>query len=207
MLFITFWAGMPLLAIATRFSQWTKFASSKKELIFLSSNEIRLLLFQDIEKNCKSHHVMMITKLCLATDARWGEIESRKDHHFKSNQVYLTYTKPKKNRVIPLDEDLFLEAKQHIRDKGELTNCQESFRWALLRSGVRTVREQASYILRYTFASHFMMNGGNIRVLQSILGHSDIKLTIKYGKFSKEHLNDGVKLNPLSKMDTSWTHR
>ncbi|USE39683.1 hypothetical protein MJO57_11925 [Endozoicomonas sp. SCSIO W0465] len=43
------------------------------------------------------------------------------------------------------------------------------------------------------------MNGGNIRVLQSILGHSDIKTTMKYAKFSREHLNDAVRLNPLSK--------
>ena len=100
---------------------------------------------------------------------------------------------------------MFQEVKQHIREKGEFTNCQESFRRALLRSGVRTVRGQASYVLRHTFASHFMMNGGNIRVLQSILGHADIKMTMKYAKFSKEHLNDAVRLNPLSKMDTSWT--
>lgn len=56
---------------------------------------------------------------------------------------------------------------------------------------------------RHTFASHFMMSGENIRVLQSILGHSDIKMTMKYVKFSKEYLNDAVILNPLSKMDTS----
>ena len=176
----------------------------EKELVFLSNEEIQLL-FEDIRKNCKSRHVMMITKICLSTGARWGEIESRKDHHFKNNQVYLTYTKSKKNRIIPLDEALFLEVKQHIREKGEFTNCQESFRRALLRSGVRTVRGQASHVLRHTFASHFMMNGGNIRVLQSILGHADIKMTMKYAKFSKEHLNDAVRLNPLSKMDTSWT--
>ncbi len=76
-----------------------------------------------------------------------------------------------------------------------------------MRFGVRTVRELASQILRHTFAIHFMMTGGNIRVLQSILGHADIKMSMKYAKFSKEHLNDAVRLNPLSKMDTSWTHR
>ncbi|WP_067516204.1 tyrosine-type recombinase/integrase [Endozoicomonas ascidiicola] len=169
----------------------------KKELIFLSNDETQLL-FEDIRKNCKSCHVMIITKICLSTGARWGEIESRKDQHFKNNQVYLTYIKSKKNRIIPLDEDLFQEVKQYIRDKGEFTNCQESFRSALLRSGVRTVRGQVS---------HFMMNGGNIRVLQSILAHSGIKMTMKYAKFSKEHLNDAVRLNPLSKMDTSWKHQ
>jgi site-specific recombinase XerD len=34
--------------------------------------------------------------------------------------------------------------------------------------------------LRHTFASHFMMSGGNILHLQKILGHSDLKLTLRY---------------------------
>ena len=105
-----------------------------------------------------------------------------------------------------LDPELFQEVKQHIKEKGEFTSSQEAFRRALQRSGIRTIRGQASHVLRHTFASHFMMNCGNIRVLQTILGHSDIKMTVKYAKFSKDHLKDAVKLNPLSKMDTSWTH-
>ena len=177
----------------------------EKELIYLTNEEISIL-FQDIRQKYINPHVYMITKICLSTGARWGEIESRKDHHFKDNQVYLSYTKSKKNRVIPLDHDLFLEVKQHIREKGEFTNSQEAFRRALQRSGIRTIRGQASHVLRHTFASRFMMNGGNIRVLQTILGHSDIKMTVKYARFSKDHLKDAVKLNPLSNMDTSWTH-
>ncbi|WP_159150688.1 tyrosine-type recombinase/integrase, partial [Klebsiella pneumoniae] len=43
-------------------------------------------------------------------------------------------------------------------------------------------------VLRHTFASHFMMNGGNILVLRDILGHSDIKMTMVYAHFSPDHL-------------------
>ena len=35
-----------------------------------------------------------------------------------------------------------------------------------------------------------MMNGGNILVLQRILGHSDIKITMKYSHFAPEYLDD-----------------
>ena len=48
---------------------------------------------------------------------------------------------------------------------------------------------------------HF--NTNEIQVLQTILGHSNIKMTAKYARFSKDHLTDAVRLNPLNKMDTS----
>ncbi len=47
-------------------------------------------------------------------------------------------------------------------------------------------------------ASHFMMNGGNILVLQKILGHSTIAMTMRYAHFAPDHLEDAVRLNPLS---------
>ncbi len=57
---------------------------------------------------------------------------------------------------------------------------------------------QSSHVLRHTFASHFMMNGGNILVLQRILGHTDIKMTMRYAHFSPNHLEDALRLNPLA---------
>nr|DAL18775.1 MAG TPA_asm: integrase [Caudoviricetes sp.] len=42
-----------------------------------------------------------------------------------------------------------------------------------------------------------MMNGGNILVLQRVLGHTDIKMTMRYGHFAPDHLEDAVRLNPI----------
>lgn len=42
-----------------------------------------------------------------------------------------------------------------------------------------------------------MMNGGNILILQRVLGHTDIKMTMRYAHFAPEHLEDAVKLNPI----------
>ena len=42
--------------------------------------------------------------------------------------------------------------------------------------------------LRHTFASQFMMNNGNVFDLQKILGHTDIKMTMRYAHYSPEHL-------------------
>ena len=56
---------------------------------------------------------------------------------------------------------------------------------------------QATHVLRHTFASHFMMNGGNILTLQKILGHASIVHTMGYAHFAPDYLNDAVRLNPL----------
>lgn len=46
--------------------------------------------------------------------------------------------------------------------------------------------------LRHTFASQFMMNGGNVFDLQKILGHTDIKMTLRYAHYSNEHLQKAM---------------
>ncbi len=42
--------------------------------------------------------------------------------------------------------------------------------------------------LRHTFASWYMMNGGDLYELAKILGHSNIKMTERYAKLGREHI-------------------
>lgn len=44
------------------------------------------------------------------------------------------------------------------------------------------------HALRHTFASHFVMQGGNILSLQRILGHADIKMTLVYAHLAPDFL-------------------
>ena len=48
--------------------------------------------------------------------------------------------------------------------------------------------------LRHTFASHFMMNGGNLYTLQNLLGHSDIQTTMIYAHLDAEFLKQSISL-------------
>ena len=59
--------------------------------------------------------------------------------------------------------------------------------------------------VRHTFASHFMMNNGNIYDLQKILGHTSLEMTQRYAHLAPEHLvqasnvvNFGAKSGPKS---------
>jgi site-specific recombinase XerD len=49
------------------------------------------------------------------------------------------------------------------------------FERAVNKTDINLPKGQCSHVLRHTFASHFMMNGGNILVLQQILGHAKIE--------------------------------
>lgn len=42
--------------------------------------------------------------------------------------------------------------------------------------------------LRHTFASWYMMNGGDLYELAKILGHSNIKTTERYAKLARQHI-------------------
>lgn len=46
--------------------------------------------------------------------------------------------------------------------------------------------------LRHSFASNYMMNGGNVFDLQKILGHTKIDMTMRYAHFSPSHLQNSI---------------
>jgi integrase len=55
--------------------------------------------------------------------------------------------------------------------------------------------------LRHTFASHFMMNGGNIYDLQKILGHSSLEMTQRYAHMSPDHLAQAIQIVSFAPKD------
>jgi integrase len=55
-------------------------------------------------------------------------------------------------------------------------------------SGLRPV-PHPWHLLRHTFASHFVMQGGNILALQKVLGHADIKVTLIYAHLAPDFLD------------------
>ncbi|WP_096085495.1 tyrosine-type recombinase/integrase [Agaribacterium haliotis] len=89
------------------------------------------------------------------------------------------------------------ELQEHLEEFGEFSSSISAFRRALNKSGIQLPKGQAAHVLRHTFASHFMMNGGNILTLQKVLGNSTINMTMRYAHLSPDHLADAVRFNPL----------
>ncbi len=61
-----------------------------------------------------------------------------------------------------------------------------SFKTVLRQAGIENFR---FHDLRHTFASWYMMNGGDLYELAKILGHANIKMTERYAKLAKKHIS------------------
>ncbi|MEC4724666.1 tyrosine-type recombinase/integrase [Shewanella sp. D64] len=168
-----------------------KMKSNSKEMSFLSSSEIELLL------NNLTGDARKIAKICLATGARWSEAANIQGSQVANCRVTFVDTKNGKNRTIPISSNLFAEI-YHGRS-GRLFNASyNDFRMLLQSLKFELPKGQATHVLRHTYASHFMMNGGNILTLQRILGHSTIMQTMAYAHLAPDHLQDAITFSPLS---------
>ena len=167
------------------------------EMGFLEPEQIPVL-FNELKKS-KNKDVYYVAKIAISTGARWSEAEGLRGSQISNNRITYTHTKGGKNRTIPISADLASELPK--RQGALFSSCVSAFRQAIKRSKIELPAGQMTHVLRHTFASHFMMNGGNILVLQRILGHASITDTMKYAHFSKTHLEEAVSLNPLANIE------
>lgn len=162
----------------------------------LTTEQLQKLL-ETIDKFSLNPHVKLITKISLATGARWGEAEGLTLDKLQDGKLLFTKTKSGRNRSTPVSAELFSEIRMHLEKYGSFSNSISVFSRALKAAKIELPKGQAAHVLRHSFASHFMMNGGDILTLQKILGHSAINMTMRYVHFSKDHLKEAVLRNPV----------
>ncbi|MDR7872439.1 tyrosine-type recombinase/integrase [Yersinia mollaretii] len=173
------------------------FRESENELTFLYEDDIKRLLHEC--DNSSNKDLGIIVRICLATGARWSEAEQLRQAQVMPNKITYINTKSKKNRTVPISAELH---KLIPKTKGRLfANAYDAFGQAIDRAKLVLPTGQLTHVLRHTFASHFMMNGGNILVLQQILGHSTIQMTMRYSHFAPDHLEAAVSLNPYDRLN------
>ncbi|EAB8439226.1 tyrosine-type recombinase/integrase [Salmonella enterica subsp. enterica serovar Newport] len=159
-------------------------------MTFLTKPEISRLL------DTLTGDYRLVALLCLSTGGRWGEVSTLTESQIMHGRVVFLETKNGKKRVVPISAELEEEVMTNA-SAGLFRVDYENFCRKLRKVKPDLPRGQATHILRHTFASHFMMNGGNIIALQQILGHASIQQTMAYAHLAPDYLQNAIALNPL----------
>lgn len=98
-------------------------------------------------------------------------------------RLYMPKPAKKGNVRFIVNRDLIFPPKAEA--KGARRRVESSFEDLLERAEIEDFR---FHDLRHTFASWYMMNGGDLYELAKILGHSNIKMTESYAKLARQHI-------------------
>jgi integrase len=168
----------------------------ERPLSYLTQPQIVELLHAfDTYPDCE--HLALIARVCLATGARWGEAQGLTPERVRNGAVMFANTKSKRTRSIPIHAELERALLDYFKHNGLFPNCIRHFSRVLNTTSIRLPAGQATHVLRHTFASHFVISGGNILTLQKVLGHSTVTMTMRYAHLAPDHLLEALRLNPL----------
>jgi integrase len=122
----------------------------------------------------------------------------REDIDYAQHIMYLNKTKVKKFRAVPLNTramEILSGAGDDVFRTLNKQDVTRKFAYYLKKGGLEGFKLHS---LRHTFATMLVSRGVDIYHVSKLLGHSDIRTTMIYGKASVEALRMSVeKLNAL----------
>lgn len=137
---------------------------------------------------------------------RWADINFVTGNMMVNRSVFRgTIGSPKSNRarLVPLCDEVVVALQHHRHQRGPYVFCDESGKLltdnlckaplarACRNAGLRPINW---HMLRHTFASHLVMRGAHMKAVQELLGHSDIRVTMRYAHLSPDVARDAVQL-------------
>lgn len=167
--------------------------------VVLSQGEVRLL-FEQI-KNPK-HQLMVF--LAYSSGMRVSEVchLKVKDMDRQRMMIHIRGSKNNKDRMVPLSRNIVVLLDQYVKEndvkdwlfegqwKGEpytSSSLSKVFQRARKSAGIR--KEATFHALRHSYATHLLESGTDVRLIQELLGHSDIKTTLRYTHVSNQLLS------------------
>lgn len=152
-------------------------------------------------------HIVM--ELLYSCGLRVSELVNLKLSDIDLSSKYIRcFGKGSKERIIPLGEVAKSAIKEYlpqrellikkynlntkrllIRENGHFISRQDVYNF--IHAQGKVIHKNISpHTLRHSFATHLLENGADLRVVQELLGHSDVSTTQLYTHISKKRLKD-----------------
>jgi len=178
--------------------------------VVLSSGEVKRLF-----KTVKNKKHQIILYLAYSAGLRKGEVLNLevKDLNWERGVIHIRNGKGGKDRFVPLSKVSAGHLQQYLEEyepkrwlfEGQLagvpysaTSIQAIFRRARAAAGLN--KKATFHSLRHSYATHLLEAGTDIRIIQELLGHADIKTTLRYTHVSPTFLQQVQ--SPLDRLFT-----
>ena len=172
----------------------------------------KVMTLKDIEE-ILSHDLSkleaVILELLYSCGFRVSELVNLKmtDINLKARYV-LCFGKGSKERLVPIGEKAITKINEYLSERDFIIKKNKlDTKFLLLHENGRLVTRQDIYnlvhsqgeiihknisphTLRHSFATHLLENGADLRVVQELLGHSDVATTQLYTHISKKRLKE-----------------
>ena len=170
----------------------------------ISLKEIEEILNQNLSVTQK-----VIIELLYGCGLRVSELAELKLSDINIKAKYLQCLgKRSKERVVPLGSKAIIALKKYlpqrefiikkfnlkenhllVTEDGREINRQDIYNF-VHEQGKKIHKTISPHTLRHSFATHLLENGADLRVVQELLGHSDVSTTQLYTHISKKRLKD-----------------
>ena len=170
----------------------------------LTMKEINSLLEKDMTKLDKA-----ILELLYAGGLRVSELTNIQVQNIDLNAKFLRCIgKGSKERIVPIGKKACNAVSNYIKERNYIIqkyNLKTKF--CFIKENGKKITRQDVYLfinnlgknlnkdisphtIRHSFATHLLENGADLRVVQELLGHSDVSTTQLYTHISKKRLKD-----------------
>jgi len=161
----------------------------------LTKDEVSKLL-----NSAETRKSRLILSLLYSSGLRVSELVNLKpgDINFSENTGWVRGGKGSKDRMFSLSSNLLVELKEYLRKKENtkylfsqnepLTtrNIQKIVKHLRIRADIQ--KKVTPHTLRHSFATHLLESGTDIRMIQTLLGHSSLNTTQLYTHISSDQI-------------------
>ena len=174
---------------------------------YLTEDEIDKLLDIKVEDPFSARNKALL-ELMYATGLRISEVINLEFKNIDFEEcIVRVMGKGSKERIVPINDYALEALNTYIEDYRPLMIKKENNNYiflnnhgkAMTRQGVFKIiknecqkkgidKDISPHTIRHTFATHLLLNGADLRIIQELLGHSDISTTQIYTHLTNEEL-------------------